>query len=136
MDTHADGFYEIEFQRAYRIQGIILRRITHLEKQRECYMNKMTELAYEGKFSPTLRARIELTNDRLRYFTKLRDQIEDYKDEISVNNPANFERTHDARIISSAYDRAYTPTWPIALPAQTAGFFERLFGNFVAMRQK
>jgi len=136
MDTHTDGFYEIEFQRAYHIQGIILRRITHLEKQRECYMNKMAELARQGIFSPTLRSRIELTNNRLNHFTKLRDKIEDYKDEISVNNPANFQRAHDARIIHSAYDRAYAPAGPVALTTHTTGFLEHLFGKFVAMRQK
>ncbi len=136
MDTYTDGLYEIEFQRAYRIQGLVLRRIIHLEKQRDCYNNKMLELASQGIFSPTLRARIELTNDRLRHFTKIRDQIEDYKDEISVNNPTNFERTHDARIINSAYERAYAPVGPLVLTKVPNGLFGCLFGKLAAMRQK
>jgi len=136
MNTYTDGFYEIEFQRAYRRQGFILSRILHLEKQRKCYTNKMAELAHMGKISKTLFARIEMTDQRLRYFTQLHDQIEGYKDEISINNPENFQRAHDAQIINAAYDRAYAPAGPATSATHVNEFFNHIFGKFVAMRQK
>jgi len=138
MDTlYTDALYEIEFQRAYRMQGLILHRILHLEKQLTCYNNKTLEQAQLGQVSRTLQARIKLTNDRLQHFERMRDKTEDYKDEISVNNPDNFQRTHEARIIHSAYERAYAPESPVpVIPNATGSILGRLMTKFVAMHQR
>lgn len=131
MNGHTDGFYEIEFQRMFKMQGATLRNIRARQKQLVCYVNKREELREWGGNLRKIEARIELTNRRLAAYNDLHDQIEDYKAEISVNNPANAERARDAKIIADAYERAYAPA---AVPAPN-GFFGKLC-KFVAMRQK
>lgn len=131
MNGHTDGFYEIEFQRMFKMQGEILRNIRTRKKQLACYVNKREDLREWGGNLRKIEARIELTNRRLAAYNDLHELIEDYKAEISVNNPANAERARDAKIIADAYERAYAPA---AVPAPN-GFFGKLC-KFVAMRQK
>lgn len=131
MNGHTDGFYEIEFQRMFKMQGEILRNIRTRKKQLICYINKREDLREWGGNLRKIEARIELTNRRLAAYNDLHELIEDYKAEISVNNPHNAERARDAKIIADAYERAYAPA---AVPAPN-GFFGKLC-KFVAMRQK
>lgn len=107
MDNHSDALYEIEFQRMYKAQGKVLRRILHLEKQQKCYMNRQSELKGRGIHSVSLKWRINLTRGRLKQMYDLRDNIEDYKEEISINNPDNSQRAKDSKIIAAAYEKAY-----------------------------
>ena len=107
MDNHSDAFYEIEFQLMYKAKGKVLRRILHLEKQQKCYVKKQSELKSRGVHSMSLKWRINVTRDRLKQMYDLRDNIEDYKEEISINNPDNSQRAIDSKIISAAYEKAY-----------------------------
>lgn len=131
MNGHTDGFYEIEFQRMFKMQGRILRNIRTYKKQLACYINKREDLREWGGNLRKIEARIELTNRRLATDNDLQELIEDYKAEISVNNPHNTERARDAKIIADAYERAYAPA-PVPAPN---GFFGKL-RKFVTMRQK
>lgn len=126
MDNHTDGFYEIEFQRMYREQGRVLYRIRHFEKQLNCYINKKAELAAHGIVSPKLADRINLVQVRLNKVYTLRDEIEAYKEEISVNNPANAERAAESKIISDAYERAYAPV--VVESSDNNSIWNRFFG--------
>ncbi len=107
MDNHSDGFYEIEFQRIYRIQGRVLKRIRQLTKQLACYYNLMDELRAAGEYTGKLQQRINLTNLRLAHYNDKREMLEGAKEEISVNNPHNSRCAMDAKIIQAAYERAY-----------------------------
>ncbi|MDE5615585.1 MAG: hypothetical protein K2I81_02000 [Alphaproteobacteria bacterium] len=131
MNGHTDGFYEIEFQRAYKQQSEVLRDIGFRQKQLTCYVNKREELREWGGDLKRIEARIKLTNRRLAAYNDLHEQIEDYKEEISINNPRNAERARDAKIIADAYERAYAPA--AALPP--IALFSKLC-KFIAMRQK
>jgi len=107
MMNRCDGFYEIEFHRAYKMQGRILYKLRYLQKQLACYVAKRDELAQYGKQSASLQSRIDLTNSRIEKYQYIHDQIEDYKHEISLNNPQNIDRIRDSQIINAAYERAY-----------------------------
>ena len=64
MNGHTDGFYEIEFQRMFKMQGKILRNIRTHKKQLACYINKREDLREWGGNLRKIEARIELTKDR------------------------------------------------------------------------
>lgn len=132
MDTYTDALYEMEFQRMFRLQGIILTRIAKLNKQNELYRDKLFSLQDNGRITQYVEERIKTTNERLRYFTSLRDTIEDYKDEISVNNPENFHRVETNSIIYDAYEQAYMPEpKPIT---QKKSNFQKICANFISSK--
>lgn len=132
MDNHTDAFYEIEFQRLYRQQGRVLRRITHLENQLQCYINKYNELVARGISSLKLKERINITIDRLAKEYAKRDGIEADKESVSLNKPENRARAIDAGIISDAYERAYAPVETAHTPY---GVFGR-FCKYISGRNK
>ena len=133
MTQHTDAFYEIEFQRMLKVQGEILRQIRLRKKQLACYLNKREELKENGWCCDSINRRIDLTNARLAKFNDTYEQIEDYKEEVSINNPANAQRAADAKIITDAYERAYCGA--CAMPPAAGGIFTRLV-NKICSRQK
>lgn len=132
MTWHTDGFYEIEFQRMFRQQGNILRNKRFRIKQLTCYLNKREELRTRGLDLDSIERRIELTNARLAKINDIYEAIEDYKDEISLHNPHNAQRTADAKIIADAYERAYAMATTAVVPCS---FLDRVFA-LLHMRQK
>ena len=133
MTQHTDAFYEIEFQRMFKTQGETLRQIRLRKKQLACYLNKREEIKENGWDCDSINNRIDLTNARLAKYNDTYEQIEDYKAEISINNPANAQRAADAKIIEDAYERAYGGA--CAMPPATGGIFARLVDK-ICSRQK
>lgn len=109
MIVHTDGFYEIEFQRMYRMQGRVLKRIRYLQDQLKCYTSKRAELKMRGIVSQKLELRIRITKERLKTCEEQRLFFEAEKEEVSVNKEANAWRAADSKIIEEAYACAYEP---------------------------
>ena len=104
----SSALFEIEYQRMFRLQGQVLRCIYRRQQQYECYMSKVREYERAGLIVPeTLCQRIDLTQERLCRYNEMRDLIEDYKDEISVNNPQNADLAAESSIVNAAYELAY-----------------------------
>lgn len=107
MQEHCPGFYELEFQRLYRMQGRILYKLRYWYRQLNCYQNLYSELQNEGINSDTLRNRMIKTIDNITEYDQRRAILEADKEAVSVNNPANAEHAKAERIIQAAYEHAY-----------------------------
>lgn len=110
MDNHTSAFCEIEFYRMYKMCGIIMYKIYHLEKR----FGYLSYQMVNGGKDPNLENCMSAIKNKLTFLYEIRDRIEADKHNISIRNFDNVERIEREKQISDAYERAYESECDVA----------------------
>ncbi|MBD5400915.1 hypothetical protein HDR61_04215 [bacterium] len=106
-NDYTDAMMDIEFQRAYREMGRILGQIRTRSERLAGHMKKHEWLCAHGINPETIEMRIDTLRKQIEKFIYKRNQLIDYKEEISIHNQKNANRLAEHQIIMAAYERAY-----------------------------